>query len=114
MCANLIIYMTPTAILSSYGSPVIPSVNKYLPSIDVFASFMIFAKSSFDTPSNTGVANLQPNERAAIPKCTSNTCPMFIREGTPNGFNIMSIGVPSCIYGISSTGRILEMTPLLP
>ena len=39
---------------------------------------------------------------------------MFIREGTPNGFNKISTGCPSAINGISSIGKILEMTPLLP
>ena len=27
---------------------------------------------------------------------------MFIREGTPSGFNTMSTGVPSAMYGMSS------------
>ena len=44
----------------------------------------------------------------------SRTCPRFILEGTPIGFNIISTGVPSGRYGISSTGKILEITPLLP
>ena len=39
---------------------------------------------------------------------------MFIREGTPNGLSIISTGVPSGKNGISSTGKILEITPLLP
>ena len=37
-----------------------------------------------------------------------------MREGTPSGFNTMSTGVPSAMHGMSSTGTILEMTPLLP
>ena len=39
---------------------------------------------------------------------------MFMREGTPNGFSTMSTGVPSAMYGMSSTGTIEEITPLLP
>ena len=39
---------------------------------------------------------------------------MFMREGTPSGFSTMSTGVPSARYGMSSTGTIVEMTPLLP
>ena len=39
---------------------------------------------------------------------------MFIRDGTPSGFSTMSTGVPSSTYGMSSTGTIVEMTPLLP
>ena len=39
---------------------------------------------------------------------------MFIRPGTPNGFRMTSTGVPSSKKGMSSTGRILEITPLLP
>ena len=37
-----------------------------------------------------------------------------MREGTPSGFSTMSIGVPSAMCGMSSTGTILEITPLLP
>ncbi len=39
---------------------------------------------------------------------------MFMREGTPSGFSTMSTGVPSAANGMSSTGTIVEMTPLLP
>src|SRR5579875_728210 len=42
------------------------------------------------------------------------TWPTFIRPGTPSGFSTMSTGVPSARNGMSSTGRIFEMTPLLP
>ena len=51
---------------------------------------------------------------AARDKWISNTCPIFIREGTPNGFNTISKGRPFGKYGISSTGSTLEITPLLP
>ena len=78
------------------------------------ASAIISAKSACVSPSNTGVATLTPNFLAAIPKWISKICPIFIREGTPSGFNMISIGVPSAMYGISSLGRILEITPLLP
>ena len=39
---------------------------------------------------------------------------MFIRLGTPSGFRITSTGVPSSMNGMSSSGTILEITPLLP
>ena len=39
---------------------------------------------------------------------------MFIRLGTPSGLRMMSTGVPSGRNGMSSAGRILAMTPLLP
>ena len=39
---------------------------------------------------------------------------MFIRLGTPSGLSTMSTGVPSSMNGMSSIGRILLMTPLLP
>ena len=39
---------------------------------------------------------------------------MFIRLGTPSGLRMMSTGVPSGRNGMSSTGRILAITPLLP
>ena len=77
-----------------------------------------FANNSFTSssvaPSNTGVEIFHPNAFAAPPKWTSKTWPKFIREGTPNGFNKISIGVPSGINGISSSGKTLEITPLLP
>ena len=39
---------------------------------------------------------------------------MFMRLGTPSGFRMMSSGRPSFRYGMSSSGTIFEMTPLLP
>ena len=39
---------------------------------------------------------------------------MFIRLGTPSGFRITSMGVPSSMNGMSSSGTIFEITPLLP
>ena len=51
---------------------------------------------------------------AAIPKCISRTCPIFIRDGTPCGLSIMSIVLPSGKYGISSSGNTRDITPLLP
>ena len=39
---------------------------------------------------------------------------MFIRLGTPSGLRITSTGVPSSRNGMSSSGTILEITPLLP
>ena len=39
---------------------------------------------------------------------------MFIRRGTPSGLRTTSTGVPSSMNGMSSIGRILAMTPLLP
>ncbi len=53
-------------------------------------------------------------QRAAHPRWASSTCPTFIRLGTPSGLRMTSTGVPSARNGMSSTGRILEMTPLLP
>ena len=92
--------------------------------------------SSSRAPSNTGVAVRVPGSplragsgsRAAHsgapstsqpclatqPRWVSSTWPMFIRPGTPSGLSTMSTGVPSSRNGMSSWGRILEMTPLLP
>ena len=39
---------------------------------------------------------------------------MFMRLGTPSGLRMISTGVPSSRCGMSSSGTILEMTPLLP
>ena len=70
--------------------------------------------SSSVAPSNTGVAMWMPSFLQAMPKWSSSTCPMFIREGTPRGFSTICSGVPSGMKGISSSGRMREMTPLLP
>ena len=39
---------------------------------------------------------------------------MFIRLGTPSGFRITSTGRPSSRNGMSSSGTIFAITPLLP
>ena len=39
---------------------------------------------------------------------------VFIREGTPSGFNTISSGRPFGRNGMSSTGNTRETTPLLP
>ncbi len=39
---------------------------------------------------------------------------MFMRDGTPSGFRHDVDGVPSATYGMSSTGTIVDTTPLLP
>ena len=39
---------------------------------------------------------------------------MFMRLGTPSGLRITSTGVPSSRNGMSSSGTIFEITPLLP
>ena len=92
--------------------------------------------SASEAPENTGVAVLVNGspERASSPRffaqsgspsivqpCAathprwvSRIWPMFIRRGTPCGFSTMSTGVPSGRKGMSSAGRILPMTPLLP
>ena len=107
-------YITPTVIGLSNGSPVLPSYRMVFPSSLIPACANNSLTSFSVAPSNTGVAIFQPNALAAPPKCTSSTWPKFIREGTPNGFNKISIGVPSGINGISSSGNTLEITPLLP
>ena len=49
----------------------------------------------------------------AIPKCTSSTCPIFIREGTPSGLSMTSTGVPSGRKGISSSGKNTGNNPFV-
>ncbi len=39
---------------------------------------------------------------------------MFMRLGTPSGLRITSMGVPSSRWGMSASGTIFEITPLLP
>ncbi len=38
----------------------------------------------------------------------------FIRQGTPSGLSTISTGVPSGRYGMSSSGTMRAITPLLP
>jgi len=38
----------------------------------------------------------------------------FMREGTPSGLSTISTGVPSGRNGSSCSGRVCEITPLLP
>ena len=45
--------------------------------------------------SSTIAFTWSPRPRAAHPRCTSSTCPMFMREGTPSGLSTMSTGEPS-------------------
>ena len=107
-------YIIPTVTSLSNGSPVLPSYNTVFP----FALYPAFSKQSsifFSVaPSNTGVAMCHPNALAAQPKWTSNTWPIFIRDGTPSGFKQICNGLPSGKNGISSLGRILDTIPLLP
>ena len=56
----------------------------------------------------------RPRPLAAHPRWVSSTWPTFMRDGTPSGFRTMSTGVPSARYGMSSTGTMVEITPLLP
>ena len=71
-------------------------------------------------PSKTAVAALieVPVRRlcscSAQPRWVSRIWPMFMRLGTPSGLRMMSTGVPSGRKGMSSWGRILATTPLLP
>ena len=44
----------------------------------------------------------------------SNTCPTFIRLGTPSGLRHRSTGVPSGKKGMSASGTMIETMPLLP
>ena len=54
-----------------------------------------------------------PRPFAAQPECASRIWPTFIRDGTPSGFSTMSTGVPSAMYGMSSTGTIFEIDALV-
>ena len=61
-------YMTPTEIRLSNGSPVRPSYNTVLPSRAIPASSIVDHTSSSFAPSNTGDATWMPKFLAAIPK----------------------------------------------
>src|SRR5438552_2051992 len=106
--------MSPTVIACSKAFPVRPSRSVIFPSSGrpAFLSCSLIAASF--APSKTGVATCIPSACAAQPRCVSRIWPMFIRLGTPSGLSTMSTGVPSGRNGMSSTGRILAMTPLVP
>ncbi len=70
--------------------------------------------SSSLAPSKTGVTAWKPRTAAAQPRWVSRIWPTFIRLGTPSGLSTMSTGVPSSRNGMSSSGTIRAMTPLLP
>ncbi len=73
------------------------------------------APTSFSVaPWKTGVFDSNPSTRPAHPRCVSKTWPTFIRDGTPSGLSTISTGVPSGRNGISSSGTIRAMIPLLP
>ena len=132
------IYVYPTVIFESNFSPVRPSYRSAfpfsstsnLPSLFGFTFLKISWISFSSAPSNTGVETnvpgLAPSDAldfplkscqpsfAAQPRCVSKIWPRFILLGTPKGDNNISTGVPSSKNGISSTGLIFEITPLLP
>ena len=69
---------------------------------------------SRSAPWKTGVLASNPRIRAAHPRWVSRICPTFIRDGTPSGLRTMSTGRPSGRNGMSSSGTIRAMMPLLP
>ena len=91
-----------------------PSKSRVLPLFGWpdFSSHVLISPSF--APSKTGVAKWSPRAWAAQPRCVSRICPTFIRDGTPSGLSTISTGVPSGRCGMSSSGRMRAMTPLLP
>ena len=61
-------YITPTVIGLSNGSPVLPSYRTVFPFVSNPAICKHSSISSSDAPSNTGVATFQFNNLAAAPK----------------------------------------------
>ncbi len=91
-----------------------PSNRSILPLSGRLARRSISLISDSEAPSKTGVEKYSPSALAAQPRWVSRIWPTFIREGTPSGLSTISTGVPSGRYGMSSSGRIRAMTPLLP
>ena len=65
-------------------------------------------------PWKTGVLAVKPSSRAHQPRWVSRIWPTFMRLGTPSGLRTMSTGVPSGRNGMSSSGTMRAMMPLLP
>ena len=61
-----------------------------------------------------GVIAWKPSLAPAHPRWVSRIWPTFMRLGTPSGLSRICIGVPSGKKGMSSLGKIFEITPLLP
>ena len=91
-CASLSMYITPTEIRLSNGSPVLHRIRLFYRH-EPYLLLRLLTIHHHRSPSNTGDATWMPKFLAAIPKCNSNTCPMFIRDGTPSGFNMISLDV---------------------
>src|ERR671937_330079 len=91
-----------------------PSYSFVLPPFGRPARSSQFLISCSVAPSNTGVAKYRPSACAAPPRWVSRIWPTFIRDGTPSGLSTISTGVPSGRCGMSSSGRMRAMTPLLP
>ena len=78
------------------------------------AGALMGARGFTDRRAPFGVSSRNTPCAAAQPRCVSRIWPMFIRLGTPSGLRITSTGRPSSRNGMSSSGTIFEMTPLLP
>ncbi len=104
-------YTTPADTRLSNGSPAVH--RKDCLSITIHTCFTNNAQRSSELcPVKTGVA-IMDTQVQHVPKVSSIAQPIFIRDGTQEGFNMISAGVPSP-GGMSSTGTIRETTPLLP
>ena len=81
---------------------------------DVLGRVLVSVPRTGSSPTAPPAPLTSQPHRAQYPRWASRTWPTFIRLGTPSGLRMMSTGVPSARKGMSSIGRILEMTPLLP
>ena len=131
--------MKPTVVRWLNGSPVRPSYSWILPPAGISASssrgcghwplsssslrrLRTYSLASRTAawisvsvhPSKTGVTAWKPRTCAAQPRCVSRIWPTFMRLGTPSGLSRTSTGVPSSMKGMSSSGTMRAMTPLLP
>jgi len=100
--------------LLSYASQVLPLYTANLPSSGNHNFTNKSVNCFLSKSENNGTAKFSHKVLAINHKCVSNTCPRFILETTPSGFKITSIGCPSSVNGISSSGIILATIPLLP
>ena len=98
----------------SKRSPVRPSNRNDLPLSGNARFLEALAELLLGGPVEDRRDGLEAELCAAQPRWVSRIWPTFMRLGTPSGLSRMSTGVPSARYGMSSSGRILEMTPLLP
>ena len=94
----------------------LPVLGSYSGSSIGILSFFILANtfSLESAGSKLSIIDTLPVSLARLPSIASYICPGFTREGTDAGLSIASTWLPLASTGISESGRIKPIVPLLP